>query len=241
MKTVILSGGKGINLPGKNDFITKVFINVNGMPLIYYILKHLYFYGIEEIILCVDSFSEKDINTFLHDKTNKSFLVNLISRLRIQVINYGENGKTGSMLFGMRKLLEHDNFIVTYNDIITDINISQLIQYHKAKDKILTVTGVHPTIRHGVIKHKNGLILRYDLDEPIETTIKGGYFVLKPEIFKYLSDDCVLENEPFQKLISERQAVVYEHHGFWKEFDSYKHIEEMEKLFKQDNPSWLIQ
>jgi len=240
MKAVILSGGRGISLPGRGDFITKALINVNGMPLIYYILKHLYFYGIKEIILCVDSFSEKNIVKFLDDKTQKPSLVNLISKLKIQVIDHGKKGKTGSMLFGIRKLLEHEDFLATYNDIITDINISKLLQYHKEKNKIFTVTGVHPIIRHGVIKHKDGLIVGYNLDEQIGTTIKGGYFVLKPAISKYLSDDCVLENEPFQTLISESQAVVFEHHGFWKQFDSYKHIEEMEKLFRDDNLPWMI-
>lgn len=240
MKAVILSGGRGISLPEKRGFITKALIEVNRMPLIYFILKHLYFYGIKEIILCADSFSAEAMNKYLNDKTADPFLVNLISRLELQVIDHGELGKTGSMLFGIRNLLEREDFLATYNDIITDINLSKLIQYHKEKNKILTVTGAHPTIRHGVIKHKDGLIVDYNSNESIETTIKGGYFVLKPDIFRYLLADCILENEPFQKLISEGQAVVFEHHGFWKQFDSYKHIEEMEKLFRDDNPPWMI-
>lgn len=239
MKAVILSGGKGIHLPQAEDFITKALITINGLPLLYYILKHLYFYGISEVILCVDSNSEEPIKKVLQEKNQEPHLKNLLFKIKLELVKSGKNGKTGSMLFGLKEKLKEE-FMLTYNDIITDVNISQLIQYHRTKGKILTIIGVHPTIIHGIIRHKEGIIMEYYLDKPIDTVIKGGYYILKPEIFEYLTEDCILENEPFQKIISERQAAVFDHKGFWQQFDSYKQIEQMENLFKEKDTSWMI-
>ena len=115
------------------------------------------------------------------------------------------------------------------------------IQYHKTKGRILTVIGVHPTVRQGIIQHEDGIITKYSFDEPVGTIIKGGYFLVKPRVFEYLTEDCILENEPFQRLISEGQAVVFDHEGFWKQVDSWRDLEELERLFEKDsNVSWMI-
>ena len=240
MKAVILSRGRGVHLLQGQGLTSKVLIPINGMPLLYYILKHFYFYGISEIIICVDSACEEEVRKLVTEYDDPDFR-SLLAKINPYVANSGENNKTGSMLFGVRNLLEDGEFIITYNDIITDVNFSQLIQYHKTRGRILTVIGVHPTVRQGIIQHEDGIITKYSFEEPVGTIIKGGYFLVKPRVFEYLTEDCILENEPFQRLISEGQAVVFDHKGFWKQVDSWRDLEELEKLFEKDsNVSWMI-
>lgn len=240
MKAVLLSRGRGVHLLQGQGLTSKVLIPINGMPLLYYILKHFYFYGISEIVICVDSACEEDVRRLV-TKCDDPVFRSLLAKIHPCVINAGKNNKTGSMLFGVRNLLEDEEFIITYNDIITDVNFSQLIQYHKTKARILTVIGVHPTVRQGVIQHKDGIITKYSFDDLVDTIIKGGYFLVKPKIFEYLIEDCVLENEPFQRLISDKQAAVFDYKGFWKQVDSWRDVEELERLFeKDDTVSWMI-
>lgn len=241
MKAIILSRGRGVQLPHSKGLTSKALIPVNGIPFLYYILKHFYFYGISDIIVCVDSNCEEDINKLISDYNDNPHFKYLLTKIKPCVINAGKNNKTGSMLVGIKHLLKDGDFIVTTNDIITDVNLSQIIQYHRTKGKILTVTGVHPTVRQGIIKHKDGIINKYSFEEPIGTIIKGGYFIVTPRIFEYLTDDCFLEGEPFQRLITDKQAAVFDHNGFWKQIDSWRDLEEMEKLFEKDNASWRIE
>lgn len=241
MKAVIIARGRGVILLESSGLKTKAVVPLNKTPLLFFVLRHFYFYQVHEIIICVDSTSDKDINHLITKYKKIPRFNYFLKKINLKIINAGKNNKTGSMLFDIKDMFVNGDFIVTSHDVITDVNLSQLIQYHKSKGKILTVLGVHPTVRQGVIKHEDGLITSYDLEKPVDTIIKGGYFVMKPSFFEYLTDDCFFEREPFQKLISNKQAVVYNHTGFWKHVDSWRELEELEKLYKKDDvSSWII-
>jgi glucose-1-phosphate cytidylyltransferase len=239
-KAVILSRGRGVYLLNGKGLTSKALIPVNGLPFLYYLMKHFYFYGLSEIIICVDFNCEEDIKRLVYECDDNELFRNLLSKINFSIVNTGTNNKTGSMLVNIKHLLEDSTFVVTTNDIVTDVNLSQLLEYHRAKDKVLTVLGVHPTVRQGIIEHKDGIITKYSFEEPVGTIIKGGYFVTSNKIFEYLSNDCFLEREPVQRLISEGQASVFDHKGFWKQIDSWRDLEEMEKLFEEENASWQI-
>ncbi|MFH1883203.1 MAG: sugar phosphate nucleotidyltransferase [Planctomycetota bacterium] len=240
MKAVILSRGRGVHLLHGRGLTSKALIPVNGLPFLYYVLKHFYFYGLSDITICVDSNCEEDIRKLVSEYSDNDHFKYLLTKIKFRVINTGTNNKTGSMLVSIKHLLEDGAFIVTTNDIITDVNLSQLIEYHRAKAKILTVLGVHPTVRQGIIKHEDGIVTKYSFEELLGTIIKGGYFVSSRKIFEYLTDDCFLEREPLQRLISDGQAAVFDHKGFWKQIDSWRDLEEIEKLFEEDDASWRI-
>jgi len=229
---VHLLDGKGLT--------SKALIPVKGLPFLYYVLKHFYFYGLTDIIICVDSDCEKDIRRLVNERDGHDQITTLLDKIHVDVMNTGVNNKTGSMLAGISHLLKDDPFVVTTNDIVTDVNLSQLIEHHRAQGKVLTVLGVHPTVRQGIIQHENGIITTYSLEEPVGTIIKGGYFVSDARLFEYLTEDCFLEREPMQRLISEGQATVFDHKGFWKQIDSWRDLEEMEKLFENEDASWKI-
>ena len=227
-----LLNGKGLT--------SKALIPVRGLPFLYYVLKHFYFYGLTDIIICVDSDCEDDIRRLVNERDGHDQIAKLLDKIHVDVMNTGVNNKTGTMLAGISHLLKDGAFVVTTNDIVTDVNLSQLIEHHRAKGKVLTVLGVHPTVRQGIIQHENGIITTYSLEEPVGTIIKGGYFVSNWRLFDYLTEDCFLEREPMQRLISEGQATVFDHKGFWKQIDSWRDLEEMEKLFEKEDASWKI-
>ena len=227
-----LLNGKGLT--------SKALIPVRGLPFLYYVLKHFYFYGLTDIIICVDSDCEDDIRRLVNERDGHDQIAKLLDKIHVDVMNTGVNNKTGTMLAGISHLLKDGPFVVTTNDIVTDVNLSQLIEHHRAKGKVLTVLGVHPTVRQGIIQHENGIITTYSLEEPVGTIIKGGYFVSNWRLFDYVTEDCFLEREPMQRLISEGQATVFDHKGFWKQIDSWRDLEEMEKLFEKEDASWKI-
>jgi len=242
MKVVILCGGKGIRLEEDGKLIQKALIPIGNNTMIYTIMKHFSFYGITDFILCVDSkghqIKESLNNSHLpeHEKKN-------ISRWNITFFNAGDDIKTGAKIFKVRDLIGNEDFFVSYIDTLADINISKLLQTHKTMNCILTMTGVHPTTYLGIITHKDGHVIDYDVEAKISSTIKGGYFICKPQILDYLSDDpqCALENGPLNKLIEEKQVALFEHKGFWKHLDFFKDLDHLRKLTKEDSPSWKIQ
>ena len=241
MKVILLCGGEGIGLKEDQDFRPKALIPVEGKPIIYNIMKHFSFYGIKEFILCVDSKGKhiKDYfeNTEISDEEKEN-----ISRWNINVVVTGEC-KTGARIFKTKKLVGEEDFIVSYSDVIADINISKLLVVHKTNYKILTMTGVHPTTPLGIITQKDGSVTDFDVEAKSVDIVKGGYFVCRPAVFNYLSDDpnCTFEKNPLMKLIEEEEVALYNHDGFWKHFDSYKDINELIRLSKEENPSWKIQ
>lgn len=241
MKVVLLCGGEGIRLKEDQDFRPKALIPVEGKPIIYNIMKHFSFYGLIDFILCVDS-KGKHIESYLKSQDLSEEEKENISRWNIKILDTGES-KTGARVFKTKDLIGDKDFIVSYSDVIADINISKLLIAHRTMDKILTMTGVHPTTPLGIITQEDGLVTKFDVEAKSASTIKGGYFVCKPAIFNYLSDDpgCTFETEPLSKLIEEKQVALYDHDGFWKHFDSYKDINELIRLSKEENPSWKIQ
>lgn len=240
MKAVIVSRGRGIHLLNGDGLTSKALIPINGIPFLLYILKHFYFYGITDVILCVDSACEEDITRLVTEYDGEPRFQRLLARINPRIVNAGKNNKTGSMLYGVKDMLANEDFIITYNDVITDVNLSQLLQFHKTHGAVLTAIGVHPTVRQGIIRHENGVITSYGLDERVGTLIKGGYFLATPEFFECLPEDCFFENEPFQTLISRQRAMVFDHAGFWKQVDSWRDLEELQRLFEEDDRSWVI-
>lgn len=242
MKVVLLCGGAGIRLKEDEERMPKALTPIDGKPILYHIMKHFSFYGFNDFVLCVDSKGSK-IKEYLLNPNLSPKEREEISRWKVALVSTGDNNKTGARVFIAKDAIGNEEFILSYSDVLADINISQLIQFHKSKSLILTMTGVHPTTPLGIITHKEGVVSAYDVEARSRSTIKGGYFVCKPDIFNYLSDDpgCAFEDRPLAKLIAEKQVALYDHTGFWKHFDSYKDLNELKKLTKEDYPSWKIQ
>jgi glucose-1-phosphate cytidylyltransferase len=155
----------------------------------------------------------------------------------------GLNSMTGSRVKKIKKYVDDETFMLTYGDGgVSDINIKELLNFHKSQGKIATITGVHPPSRFGELLTKNNIVESFNEKPQIHSGgyINGGFFVFNKEIFDYLSDDndCILERKPLEDLAKDKQLCVYEYKGFWQCMDTYRDFELLNNLWKEGKAPW---
>lgn len=238
MKVVILCGGKGTRIKEMTDDIPKSLISIGGRPIIYHIMKIYYSFGFNDFILPIGYKGDKLKEYFLESKwrNNNCILDNTGEELsikplrepekwRITFIDTGENTMTGSRIKRIEQYIEEDEFMLTYGDGLANININDLLDFHKSKNKIATMTGVMPRSQYGMLKVYDGIAEEF-IEKPITEQIQnGGFFVLNKEVFNYIDDargKCIFEEGPLSKLVEDRQLSVYMHNDIWVSMDTYK-------------------
>ena len=150
---------------------------------------------------------------------------------------------TGSRISKIKKYINEENFFITYGDGVGDINLKQLLKFHKSHKKVLTVTGVRPPGRFGELRHKNNIVT--DFNEKPQTTsgrISGGFFVANKKLFDYLNneDSLVFEKQPIKKLVKENNLMLFKHDGFWQPMDTSREFEMLNWLYENGNAPWVI-
>jgi glucose-1-phosphate cytidylyltransferase len=235
MKVVILCGGSGIRLDGAMDFIPKALIPVQDQPILYHIFKHFAFYGFTDFILCT-GYQGHLIQAYLKETACWNM------GIHVEFIDTGIHSMTGHRLKQIESHLD-STFILTYSDLLSDINVTRLIAVHRKMKCPLTMTGAHPTTALGFIYHQNGLVHKYSLESAPEIAVKGGYFVCEPSVFSYIKDqpECIFEQEPIQALIQQEKVAFYDHSGFWKHFETSKQVTEINSLKLREKPIWSIE
>lgn len=255
MKTVILCGGKGTRLGKHGENVPKALIEIGDDPIIRHILKLYLHYGLNDFVLCLGFLGDKIKRYFLEQRwLNDDFLFSLkdnersiLTKNKIEDwnITFAETGletNTGGRLNKVKKYLkDEETFCVTYGDGLADVNISELIQFHKSHGKIATLTTVNPHSSFGLIKfNKNNIVTEFQEKPKLNEWINGGFFVFNREIFKYLNNNSILEKTPFEKLAKDKQLVAYKHEGFWKCMDTYKDNLEFNNLWDADDALWKV-
>lgn len=150
---------------------------------------------------------------------------------KVTLVDTGINAMTGARIKKIEKYITQDDFMLTYGDGLSDININSLVKYHNKKGKIATVTGILKNSQYGVMEINQGIATNFREKSSAIGIINGGFFVLNKKIFNYLKneDSCVFEEEPLNTLASLGELAVYEHHGFWLAVDTYKDLLEANK------------
>lgn len=242
MKTVILCGGYGMRMREITVQDPKPLAVVGGKPILWHIMKIYSRYGFDDFILPLGYKGERikeffmscdwKQNDFILDFSGDENRITLLKRpekWRIAFIDTGADTMTGGRVKRIQPFIEEDTFLMTYGDGLCDVNIQELLKYHREKGKIATLTGIQNKSQYGILKAQDGIVTSFAEKSELEGQINGGFFVFNKEIFDYLGDDqCVLEKEPFTRLASEGQLAVYEHKGFWRAIDTYKDILDME-------------
>jgi len=252
MKTVILCGGRGTRIKDiSQDEIPKPMIRIGKYPILWHIMNHYAYYGHKDFILCLGYLGWEIKKYFL----NYQYLVNdikitlngnkieLITNPKIDwKITMAETGieaMTGSRIYKIKKYVESDDlFMLTYGDGLSNININDLIKFHKSHGKIGTVTAVRPLSRFGHITISKGNII-CDFKEKPQTTkgwINGGFFVFDAKrIWKYLDNDdnLIFEREPLMNMAKDNQLAAYTHEGFWQPMDTFREYKYLNELYKQ--------
>jgi glucose-1-phosphate cytidylyltransferase len=224
MKVVILAGGKGSRLSELTKKIPKPMVRINNIPIIVHIMKHYSKYGFNDFIIAA-GYKKNIIKNFFKKK---------IKNWKVEVIDTGLNTMTGGRVKRLKRVLKSERFLLTYGDGISNINILNLVSYHKKKNGIATLTAVRPPARFGAIKINNGKVSVFREKSALdEGWINGGFFVCEPEIFDYLKNDkTILESEPLQNLGKSKKLFAFKHTKFWYCMDTLRDKKILEKKLK---------
>ena len=229
MKVVILVGGMGTRISEYTKSLTKPIpkpmIKVCGKPIIHRIIDHYIKYGHREFIIAL-GYKGNSIKKYFRK-------IKFSEKIDIKLIDTGLQTMTGGRLKRLKKYL-NQTFLMTYGDGLSNVNISKLINFHKLKKKLLTLTAVRPPARFGAIKIVNNKVKYFKEKSSLdEGWINGGFFVLEPAIFKYIKNDkTYLERAPLEKIASMGKLTAFKHHGFWQCMDTLRDKEILEKKIK---------
>lgn len=254
MKVVILAGGFGTRLSEETDLRPKPMVEIGEKPILWHIMKIYSYYGFNDFIICLGykgyMIKEYFANYFLHQsdvtidiKNNKIETHHCKAEpWKVTLVDTGLNTMTGGRIKRIQKYI-NDTFMLTYGDGVSDINIKELIKYHKKMKKSVTVTAVQPSGRFGAIEidEKGNVYSFMEKPKGDGSWINGGFFVLEPDIFNYIKDDnSIWEREPLENLTKDGKVCAYKYSGFWKCMDTLRDKIELEKLWKEGKAPWKL-
>ncbi len=225
MKVVILAGGMGTRISEYTKTMPKPMIKICGKPIIHRIIDHYVNFGHKEFIIAIGYKGNLIKKYFAEIKLRKD--------IKIKLIDTGLKTMTGGRLKRLKKHL-NETFLMTYGDGLSNINLSKLINFHKVKKKLFTLTAVRPPARFGVVKIQNDYVKIFREKNSLdEGWINGGFFVIEPEFIKLIKNDkTFLEGEPFEKITKKKQFVAFKHKGFWQCMDTTRDKEILEKKIR---------
>ncbi len=230
MKIVILAGGFGTRLVEETHKLPKPMIKIGDVPIISHIIDHFKKFNYNEVIVCA-GYKKEIIEEYF--KNNE----------KIRVIDTGLNTQTAARIKKIKKFIDDDdNFFMTYGDGISNVNINDLLSFHKKNNKLATLTAVRPIPRFGHITLQNDKVIKFkEKDYLSEGWINGGFFVLNKKIFNYINDeqDCIFEREPLENLSKDGELMAFRHEGFWHPVDTLRDKNYLNDLFNKGNAPWL--
>ena len=232
MKAVILAGGYGTRISEESHLLPKPMIEIGGKPILWHIMKIYSAYKIDDFVICLGYKGEKI----------KEYFGQFDSKLwNIQLVDTGEDTMTGGRLKRIQDKID-DTFCVTYGDGVSDVNLNNLISFHKEKKSLATLTAIHPPERFGVLNLSGDYVTQFHEKHAGESSwINGGFFVFEPEIFDYLQDDStILERMPLETLAKEQKLAAFKHNGFWHPMDTQRDKKHLEKLWASEKAPWKI-
>ena len=232
MKAVILAGGYGRRISEESHLLPKPMIEIGGKPILWHIMKIYLAHKIDDFVICLGYKGEK-IKEYFEQFDSKLW--------NVQLIDTGLDTMTGGRLKRIQDKID-DTFCVTYGDGVSDVNLNNLISFHKEKKSLATLTAIHPPERFGVLNLSEDYVTEFHEKHAGESSwINGGFFVFEPEIFDYLHDDStVLERTPLETLAKEQKLTAFKHNGFWYPMDTLRDKKHLETLWASEKAPWKI-
>jgi glucose-1-phosphate cytidylyltransferase len=255
MQVVILCGGKGTRLAEETSLRPKPMVTIGGHPMLWHIMKIYGSHGFDRFTLPTGYLGDYIKNFFLHySALNSDFEVDLATgnltpfetsnreNWKVQLIDTGAETMTGGRLLRLAPRLKNQGpFLLTYGDGVSDINLQELLAFHKKHGKLVTMTAVRPAARFGGLEiSKDGKVEAFrEKEQADEGWINGGYMVMEPGVFEYLDDDAtILERSPMERLARDNQLMAYRHPGFWQCMDTIRDREHLEELWASGKAPW---
>jgi len=230
MKAVILAGGYGTRISEESSIIPKPLIEIGGKPILWHIMKIYSAYKIDDFVICLGYKGEK-IKEYFEQFDSKLW--------NIQLIDTGLDTMTGGRLKRIQDKIDN-TFCMTYGDGVSDVNLNNLLTFHKEKKSLATLTAIHPPERFGVLNLSGDYVTEFHEKHTGESSwINGGFFVFEPEIFDYLQNDStVLERAPLETLAKEQKLSAFKHNGFWHPMDTLRDKKHLEDLWTSEKAPW---
>lgn len=255
MKAVILAGGLGTRISEETHLKPKPMIEIGGKPILWHIMKLYSAHGINDFIICCGYkgyiIKEYFANYFLHmsdvtfDMVNNEMQVHQrkAEPWRVTLVDTGEETLTGGRLKRVAEYVKDEEaFCFTYGDGVADVDVSQLVRFHREHGKLATVTAVQPPGRYGALNMNENAVSGFtEKPKGDGGWINGGFFVLSPECLKYVRDDqSSWEGDPLTKLAADAQLMAFEHAGFWQPMDTLREKNHLEDLWQSGEAPWKV-
>ncbi len=256
MKVVILAGGLGSRLAEETDIKPKPMVEIGGRPILWHIMQHYSHYGFSDFVVAL-GYRGEVIKRYMIDycKLTSDLTVKIrsgdvmrrgngsYSDWTVDLVDTGANTQTGGRLKRLRSFLGNSTFMMTYGDGVADVNIKDLLEFHKAHRKIATLTAVRPPARFGHMHMDGDLITQFTEKPQTEAGwVNGGFFVLEPAVFDYIDgDDTGFERGPLERLAGEKQLAAYKHPHFWQCMDTLRDKRLLEEIWSRGAAPWKTQ
>lgn len=258
MKVVILAGGRGTRISEESHLKPKPMIGIGEQPILWHIMKIYSSFGFNDFVICcgykghiikeyfADYYLHRSDVTFdFSDGNRMTVHENVAEPWRVTLVDTGMNSQTGARVKRVQKYIGDEPFMLTYGDGVSDVDIRALVDHHKNSGKLVTLTGIQPGGRFGVL----------DLDEAGSSItgfrekakedggwVNGGFMVMEPKVFDYLSreENCILERDPMEALARDGQLGVYKHPGFWQCMDTMRDKILLEDMWETNHAPWKV-
>ena len=254
MRTVILAGGLGTRLAEETEARPKPMVEIGGRPILWHIMRHYAAHWFTEFVVALGYKSEVVKRYFLDYSTlTGSLSVNLargdVSRHDspgeawiVHLIDTGLATNTGGRVRRVADWVRGGTFMLTYGDGVSDVNLQELVRFHRGHGKLATVTAVRPPARFGGLEFDGDLVSAFtEKPQTGEGWINGGFFVFEPAVFDWLRDDAtILEREPLERLAAQGELMAYLHPGFWQPMDTLRDKQVLEALWASGEAPWRI-
>ena len=253
MKVVILAGGFGTRISEESQLIPKPMIEIGGRPILWHIMKEYAHFGFNEFVICAGykqhvikkyfadyTLHNSDVTFDFRGETRVKIHNNFSEDWKVTVVDTGYGTLTGGRVKKIQPYVGDENFMLTYGDGVSDVNIAELVKFHESHGKICTITAVKPESRFGYLDFDGDKVLAFrEKSKDDVGWINAGYMVLSPKVFDFIEGDVSFEQEPMKKLTGAGEVMAYRHGGFWQCMDTLRDKMRLENLWQNGAP-WKL-
>lgn len=255
MKVVILAGGLGTRITEESHLRPKPMVEIGGQPILWHIMKYYSEFGFDEFIICLgykqyivkeyfaDYFLHTSDITFDLAKNRMEVHNNYSEKWRVTLVDTGLHTMTGGRIKRVKDYIGNEDFLLTYGDGLSNVDLKSLVEFHKSHGKIGTITTVNIGQAKGVMTiGADGVVQSFrEKSETDGSIINGGFMVMSPKIFDYLDgDETIFEQEPLMRLVKEKELMSFYHDGFWQCMDTQREKQKLESLWEDKKAPWKI-
>lgn len=255
MKVVILAGGKGTRISEESRLRPKPMVEIGGRPILWHIMRQYASYGFDEFVVCCGYKGHMIKEYFVNYYQNNSQLkirlkddqVQMLQKnsepWKVTLVDTGLETLTAGRILKARRYIGEEPFFLTYGDGVSDVNIRELLEFHRQQQKTVTISTTQPEGRFGALQLEGSQVRGFkEKARADQAWVNIGFMVMEPEVYEYLGDgSTMLEAEPFEHLAEDGRMAAYRHPGFWSPMDNIHDREYLEKLWNQGNAPWRVE